>query len=236
MMPLFLITLLMLLTAEAVAAPDTLPTSDPAAVSIDHVRVVFERRGPHVAVQQFIHLSVGEGQRFEKESGYRIGLPKGAFGSLPMKDDPNGIKVFQDHVSIKAPITSKRAVHSIRFNLPVRDGVAILDQRLGSRIFAAQAISTWTIGDVELRGQGFAPQEIHELSGGIQGIVISGQNIGDGHLFVTLLGLFDGSQKVRGMLAIGLAIVMLLIGFVLWLRHKPAGPDRPHLEDGLGKG
>ncbi|MCP4600352.1 MAG: hypothetical protein GY847_07440 [Proteobacteria bacterium] len=186
-----------------------------AGVTIEHVHTVFERKGANVEIMQSFQLG-----KANEVSSFMIPLPSGASGPQLMGDNNDDVELKSDKFIVKVPIAEQRQSVSVRYILPIRSGSMIFDQQLRLPVASAQAISTWTAGDVVLNGRGFLPPQIHSLPSGLNGLVISGHNISDGHLIITLSGLEDGPEAWRRLIALLLSVVLLAAGLLIWLKNK----------------
>jgi hypothetical protein len=220
------ITPLLILLAAAQPKPFTAkPTEDSAAVSIDEVRIVLEREGAYMRVQQSFRFSTGKGQLFLRDKGYAVPLPQGAWAPRIMGDEEMAFQMLEDRVLVKEPISSKGLMMTISFNLPIKNSTMVLKQQLGKPVAQAQAYSNWTDGTTRLMGQGFPPAQQRELNNGLLALFLFGRNIEDGHLVITLAGLADSVQRPRAMWTMGLSIAVLLMGLFLWLRRRGRSTD-----------
>lgn len=217
------LTVVPLLAFLAVANPQPAgdkPSTDPAVVSIDSVRIVLERKDAYMRVQQSFRLRVGKGTVFLRDKGYGVPLPQDAWAARIVGGEEMAFEVLQDRVLIKDPITSQGLMMTISFNLPIENSTMVLKQQLGVPVAEVQVYSNWTDGSTKLSGRGFIPAEQRELNNGMLALFTVGRNIEDGQVLVTLSGLSDSVQRPRAMWTMGLSIAVLVIGLCLWVRRR----------------
>ncbi len=210
------------LAAATVSAPVT------ANATIEHVRIVFDRKSSHIEVTQMFRLRRTDGQDTAKRNPYSIALPIGATGPRLVGDEQTGIELRADRVVFGNPIAAEGSSIALRFNLPLQDDSVLLDQQLSSPLESAEVISTWTAGKISLTGKGFQAAEVHQLSNGLEGIVMLGRNIPNGILSISLSGLTDGPEKWRRLITFLLSAALLAAGLLIWFRDRMTGRQNKH--------
>ncbi len=214
------VPLLFFLAAASPQAPEDKSVADTAAVSIDSVRIVLDRKGSHVSVQQSFRCSTQKGSVFSRDAGYAIALPQEAWGAMILGGEERSFEIRDNRVWIMEPITNQGVMITISFNLPIKNSTMVLKQQLGVPVTEVQVYSNWTEGPAHLKGRGFGPMDHRELNNGLLALFIIGRDFKDGKVMVTLSGLTDSIQHSRAVWTMGLSIGVLLLGLVLWLRRR----------------
>ncbi len=195
-------------------------TDDPGIVVINQVRIILDRKGSQMEVQQMIRLHSMAGKVFVKDSGYLITLAKGATAASLMGEEQKGIELLKDLVFVKIPITPKDIIVSVRYKLPIKGGMVVLDQALSPPLENVQVLSIFTQGEVVLKGKGFTSQGMREISGGLKALDIFARTLESGRIFVSLSGLTYDVQKTRSFITLISSIVILAVGLILWLKQR----------------
>ncbi|MCP4674667.1 MAG: hypothetical protein GY854_03965 [Deltaproteobacteria bacterium] len=220
-----LLTAIPLLASLLAATPGSSPET--VDVAIDHMQIVFERKGSHVEVQQSLQLHSLKDDATQSVIEYQVMMPTDAFGPRQTDDEKTDLILKSDRFVVREPITKEGRRVSIRYNLPIRNGKVTLKQSLGGPIGTAQVMSTWTAGEAKLAGQGFSKSEQHQLSSGLNGLVIMTRDIRNGHVFITLSGL-DSTVEWQAFITLALSIALLAGGLAIWIKDRLSsrGEDR----------
>jgi len=207
-------------------------SEDPSSVQISRMHVIFERKSSTARVSQILLLKTEDGTVFSNPRGYVIPLPKGASGAGAMMEEDAKIAVFPDHIDVIDPIGPQGIQVSFMFELPTVHGTVTLEQRLQGPSEAAQAVTMWTQGNVEIRGDGFGEPQLYTSQSGIQGLAVMGLNLAGKPLRVVVAGWQDGPESHRRLLTLALCIALLAAGLSARAIRAVGSMARGHAQPG----
>jgi hypothetical protein len=211
-------------------------TNDPSKVAISQLHTVFERKSGRARVSQILLLNTVDNSIFSTPKGYAISLPNGASNAGTMSKEDATIEVLSDRVRVKNPIGPQGIQVSYIFELPINQGTVWLEQKFKGPIATSQAVTMWTRGDVEIRGDGFGEAALHTPQSGVQGLAIVGQNLDGNPLRITVSGLEDGPEAMRRVLTFALCVIFLGAGLGVWVKRAIGGKPDEKIEAGTTEG
>lgn len=222
---------LLFLVAVA-AAPRFASASDSGKVEIENLHIVLERKKDRANAIQSLRLVRASGGGSDAPADFVIPLPEGARWIDASAEDAD-VEMLSDRAIFKGRISETGADLTLQYDLPIINGSAKLVQNLNTRIQNASAISTWTVGGAGLSGTGFSRSAMHQLSNGIEALVVSAKDISGDPLVLTLSGLSRWPGSAERWTAFVLSVLMMTAGFAAWFRRKFSVKGREYAPEDL---
>jgi hypothetical protein len=198
------------------------------AVAVRDVRIAFERERDHLFVREMLTL-MPEAADSGEATALAIPLAKGARGAqLAEGSEGEGIALGGGALTVSRAVPEDGASVGVTFRLPIIDGIAAFDQSIGRPVALAHAAFLLPDDHTTLKGDGFSRAERHQTPDGLPALFAVGQSLEDGHITILITGLSGRDRWVR-IIATIISGLLLLTGFLLWIRRKRGEPEPSRL-------
>jgi hypothetical protein len=192
------------------------------AVLLSDVRVAVEPSDDDsLFVKEFITLKPMGPSDAPNPDGIVIPLPGNATNAVLGEDVPSdGITIEKMGLLIKGSIPQAGRSVAVTFNTPIADGRAVIEQSFGAPIALAFAAYVGELDGMTFSGRKFSQSEKDSTPDGMPALFISGKNLTDGRIIITVDGFGKGPIRTVTVIATIFCFLVLGIGFVLWIRRR----------------
>lgn len=192
-----------------------------ADVEIRHLHMVVDRKDDRISVTQVFTLGT-DGVRFESRDGYCILQPRGAIAPriIGERGEYLSARILDDKFIVTEPIMPGGGDLAIGFDLPINDGVALIEQKLKSDIAMGRLVLTWTQGNMKIESGGFEDAKLITLQSGLNALVAMGRNVSGQPLTVRISGFVNDKGEMLRQATMVISILLLLTGFVFWIKRR----------------